>query len=50
MNAKNIEICVKIPCYSNKLRFVTINLNDINKNEFVKQCKSQAIFICSEFL
>lgn len=45
MDAENIEICVKIPRYSNKLRFVSINLNDINKNEFVKQCKFQTIFI-----
>lgn len=37
MDSENIEICVKFPRYSNKLRFVTVNINNINKNEFVKK-------------
>lgn len=44
MECDEIEICVKFPRYSNKLRFVTVNTSNINKNEFVKKGKFNVVF------
>lgn len=45
MDHGDIKICVKFPRYSNKLRFVTVNINDINKNELVKKSEYQTTFL-----
>lgn len=45
MNGEDIEICVKFPRYSNKLRFVTVNINDVNKNDLVTKGEYQTAFL-----